>query len=167
MGLLHWILNFDNTNYKKSVMRFCAPRTYVSFNKDSSVQSSLTIETNKYIKVTGVGVSMLPGSSVTVEIEMGEFVQKTEVVNNTNIDCVPVMFKDEAKGKRSHIIKVSVTGSGAGISCSLDPELKESYYYKKTVDCHNVCGNCTKTVTFSIMENKGSRLIQEIYFNGI
>jgi len=174
--LSFWILNFDCFKKDKSVIRFTAPRTYVSFNKECSVQTSIEFNTNSMIKVTGVGVSILPGSSVTIELEMGEFVHKTEIVNNTNIDCVPVMFKDESKGNYTHVVKVSVTGSGAGISCSMDHRIKEgipdryridTYEFKKTVMCTDVCGRCKESVTFKFTKIPGSSIIQEIYFKRI
>ena len=119
------------------------------------------------ITVTGVGVSILPGSSVTVEIKIGEFVRKTDVVNNTNVDCVPVMFEEESRfKKKGFYVEVSITGVGVGISCTLDPKLRQlkgrGYEYQKTVQAS--CGKCPKVVEFRDIELDGACNIQEIYF---
>jgi len=165
-----WMFNFAKNDQQKNVMRFSAPRTYVSFNKESSARSSINFYANVPIKVTGVGVSILPGSSVTVEMKIGEFVQKTDVVNNTNVDCVPVMFEEGSRIKERPYncchVEVSITGVGVGISCTLDPKLKLSeggvYVYQKTVQAS--CGKCLKEVTFKRVALGGACNIQEIYF---
>merc|ERR1712058_48166 len=169
-----WMFNFSKNDQHKNVMRFSAPRTYVSFNKDSSTRSSINFHASVPIKVTGVGVSILPGSSVTVEIKMGEYlnetvvVNKTDVVNNTNVDCVPVMFEEESRIKKRgnrFYVEVSITGVGVGISCTLDPELKvygdECGGYQKTVQAS--CGKCPKEVKFRNIWLGGACNVQEIY----
>jgi len=173
--LSYWILKFENNRSKRNVIKVSAPRTFISFNLKKSVDSSLSFTTDRPIKVTGVGVSMLPGSSVMIEIKIGDFVHKTasEVVNNTNIDCVPVMFKEESIWGSTHVVKVSVTGSGAGITCTLDhaskhpvPNAKSGRCeFVKNVMCYENCDTCGDAVKFQITKSSSSSLIHEIYFS--
>lgn len=174
--LLCWMLNYDQTNHQRSssIFRACGPRKLINFSQDTSapISSSLSFVVDADIDVTGVGILILPGSEIFVEVKIDQFIFKTEVFNYTDKECFPVLFNGVKKAQKGVQMKVMVNiiGSGAGVPCHLDVGVTKytsgGTKYKKEVSCLSVSGNSRTLVhrKFSCIELGGSCLIQEIYF---
>jgi len=173
--LLCWMLNYDGPNHESSTstLRACGSRKLISFSQDTPTLSSFSFSPDYDVDVSGVGISILPGSEVSVEVKIDQFVFKTEVYNHTDNECFPVMFKGVQTAKRWMPMKVNVSiiGTGAGVSCHLDVGLTKynsgGTKYKKEVTSRRISNLSPLSTTrkFCSIEIGGSCLIQEIYFN--
>ena len=112
------------------------------------------------IKLTGIGVSILPGSDVEVEITFKDKSSKHHVVNKTAEDKVSVILEEPIETSLyTNFITLSISGTGFGRVGKVESHTKE-------IQLYDIYRKILKKVELSNIRNpEGPLLIAELYFS--
>jgi len=158
-SLASWIVKYDyNWNRSnESTINIFDSNEYVEFSSEPMKCSLQWWVEGEGVYLTGIGLSILPGSDVEVEIQFVDKTLKHHVVNNTNKERVPIIFEEAIKTVKRAIVSMSLSLVGVGFG-----KVGKLQTPQKKIRLFNVKTMSTSTpVTISY---SGSLCIAELYF---
>jgi len=153
----NWIVEDDYRRSNKSIFSIFYSDEYVEFSSEPMKCSLQLCFRGEGVYLTGIGLSILPGSDVEVEIQFVDKTLKHHVVNNTNKERVPIIFEEAIKTVKRAIVSMSLSLVGVGFG-----KVGKLQTPQKKIRLFNVKTMSTSTpVTISY---SGSLCIAELYF---
>jgi len=168
----NWIVEDDYRRSNKSNFNIFNSNEYVAFSsKPITCSLQLIVDSRECVDVahgeaevnlTGIGLSILPGSNVEVEIQFMGKTLKHHVVNNTVKDRVPIIFEEPIKTSNS-AYHMSLSLIGVGLCEVGKVEKKKDCKWEK-IRIINVKTMSTSTPKIFVGDAWGSLCIAELYF---
>jgi len=168
----NWIVEDDYRRSNKSIFSIFYSDEYVEFSSEPMKCSLQLCFRGEGVYLTGIGLSILPGCDVEVEIQFMGKTLKHHVVNNTVKDRVPIIFEQPIK--TSNILKMredptsngdchmSLSLVGVGL-CKVGKVEKEKDCNWEKIQLFNVKTMSTSTTEIFVYVASGSLCIAELY----
>jgi len=156
----HWIVAEDYRRSNKSIFNIFDSNEYVAFSSEP-IKCSLQLAFPIDINLTGIGLSILPGSNIEVKIQFMGKDMKHHVVNNAKKDRVrvPIIFEEPIIAHKHAYYQMSLSLVGVGL-CQVGKVEKSS----EKIQLINVKTMSTSTPEIFVKSASGSLCIAELYF---